>query len=58
VSDQFCQEFENGVFLLLFSKFLGAFAKLQKATGSFFMSVCLSACVEQLGSHWTYFDET
>jgi hypothetical protein len=35
--------------------FLGAFAKLRKATISFVMSVCLSA--EQLGSHWTDFYE-
>ena len=38
--------------------FLGAFAKLQKATVSFAMSaVCLSACLsvrmEQVGFHWT-----
>jgi len=37
--------------------FLGAFAKLQKATVSFVMSaVCLSACLsvrmEHLSSHW------
>jgi len=33
--------------------FLGAFAKLQKATISFVMSVRM----EQLGSHWTDFHE-
>ena len=39
--------------------FLGAFAKLQKATVRFVMSVCLclSGCMEQHGSHWTDFDE-
>jgi hypothetical protein len=34
-------------------QFLGASAKLRKATISFVMSVCPSARVEQLGSHWT-----
>jgi hypothetical protein len=34
--------------------FLGALAKLQKSTISFVMSVRM----EQLGSHWTDFDET
>jgi len=29
--------------------FLGAFAKLRKATVSFVMSVCLSVCMKQLG---------
>jgi len=37
------------VVLLEGGKFLGAFAKLQKAAVSFVMSVCM----EQLGSHWT-----
>jgi hypothetical protein len=32
---------------------LSAFAKLQKATISFFVSVCLSVDVEKLDSHWT-----
>ena len=36
---------------------LGAFAKLQKATISFVMSVRLSVHMKQLGSHWTDFDE-
>jgi hypothetical protein len=31
-------------------QFLGTFAKLRKATISFFMSVCLSVRMEQLGS--------
>ena len=35
----------------------GAFAKLRKATVSFFMFACLSVRMEQLGSHWTDFDE-
>jgi hypothetical protein len=39
---------------LLQTQFLGPFAKLQKATISFFMSVRM----EELGSHWTDFDET
>ena len=33
--------------------FSGAFAKLPKATLSFVMSICPSARMEQLGSHWT-----
>jgi hypothetical protein len=37
--------------------FLGAFAKLRKATISFVMSVCPSARMEPLGSHWTDFGE-
>jgi hypothetical protein len=37
--------------------FLGAFAKLRKATISFVMSVCLSDRMEELGSHWTDFQE-
>jgi hypothetical protein len=40
-----------------FLSFLGAFAKFRKATLSFFLSVCLSLRMEQLGSHWTDFDE-
>jgi hypothetical protein len=34
-------------------EFLGAFAKLLKATVSFVMSVCPPARMEQLGSYWT-----
>jgi hypothetical protein len=41
---------------------LGAFARLRKATVSFVMSVCLSlrpsVRMQQLGFHWTDFDET
>jgi hypothetical protein len=37
--------------------FLGAFAKLRKATMSFVVSVCLSVRTEQLDSHWRDFDE-
>ena len=33
-------------------EWLGAFAKLRKATISFVMSVCLSVRTEQIGSHW------
>jgi hypothetical protein len=36
---------------------LGAFAKLQKATISFVITVRLSVHMEQLGSHWMYFHE-
>jgi hypothetical protein len=38
--------------------FLGAFEELRKATISFVMSLRLSVRMEQLGSHWTDFDET
>jgi len=31
--------------------------KLHKATTSFLMSVCLSVCMEELGSHWMHFHE-
>jgi hypothetical protein len=34
-------------------EFLGAFAKLLKATVSFFVSVCPFVRMEQLGSYWT-----
>jgi hypothetical protein len=37
--------------------FLGAFAKLQKKTIIFVMSVRLSLRIQQLGSHWTDFQE-
>ena len=37
--------------------FLGAFAKLRKATISFVMSVRPSVRLEQLGSHWRDFHE-
>jgi hypothetical protein len=40
-----------------FQTFLGTFAKLQKATGSFIMSVCPSIHMEQFGFHWTDFDK-
>ena len=38
-------------------RILDAFAKLRKATLTFFMSVC-PPCVEQFGFHWTDFHET
>ena len=38
--------------------FLGALAKVQNATISSVVSVCLSVCMKQLGSHCTDFDET
>jgi hypothetical protein len=41
----------------LLPTFLGAFAKLRKATISFVRSVRLSVRMEQLGSHWTDFLE-
>jgi hypothetical protein len=37
--------------------FLGAFAKLRKATVSFVMSVRLSVRMKHLGYHWTDFRE-
>ena len=37
--------------------FLGAFAKLRRATINFVMSDCPSFRTEQLGSHWTDFHE-
>ena len=39
------------------SPFLSAFAKLRKATVSFVFSVCSSVRMEQLGFHWTDFDQ-
>jgi hypothetical protein len=44
-----CTQFEE----LYFEQFLGAFAKLRKATVSFVMSVQM----KQLGFHWTDFHE-
>ena len=41
----------------LLPTFLGAFAKLEKATISVAMSVCLSVRMGQLSSHWTDFHE-
>jgi hypothetical protein len=38
--------------------FLGTFAKLQKATISFVMSVCLPFCMECLGSDWMHFHDS
>jgi hypothetical protein len=47
--------------VMLFTKlgisFLGAFTKLRKATINFVMSVRLSVRMEQIGSHWTDFQE-
>ena len=47
--------------VLHFVTVLGAFAKLRKATISFFMSVCQSVLssvrIEKLGSHWIHFHE-
>ena len=36
-----------------FDTFLGAFAKMRKATISFAMSVRVSVRIEPLGCHWT-----
>ena len=36
---------------------LGASEKLRKEIISLAMSVCPSVCMEQLGSHWTDFNE-
>jgi hypothetical protein len=49
---------QSGSFRNESSCFLGAFAKLRKATISIVVSICLSVRMEQLGSHWTEFDET
>ena len=38
-------------------KYFGDFTKLQKATISFVMSVCLSVRMKQLGSHWRDFHD-
>jgi len=46
-----------GVFCEAGSVFLGAFVKLQKVTISFVMWICVSICLEQLGIHWTDFNE-
>jgi uncharacterized membrane protein len=46
------------IYLGLTVEFLGALAKLRKATISFVMSVCPSVSMEEHGSHWTDFDET
>jgi hypothetical protein len=37
--------------------FLGTFAKLQKVTTSFIMSVCPPICMQQLSSPWMDFHE-
>ena len=49
------------LFVSQFCSFLGAFAKLRKATINVVMSFCLSVCLsirmEQLSSHWADFHE-
>ena len=40
-----------------FPRYLGALAKLRKATIRFAMSIHPSVLMEQLGSHWTDFHE-
>ena len=47
----------HGSVLLQISGFLGALAKLRKATFSFVMSVCPSLRMEQLGPHGVNFHE-
>jgi len=49
--------FSHEVYTAPSHNMLHAFTKLQKATISFVMYVCLSVCIEQLGSHWTDFYE-
>jgi hypothetical protein len=44
-------------FLRFLQKLLGNFAGLRKASISIVLSVCLSARMEQLRSHWTDFYE-
>jgi hypothetical protein len=44
-----------GVPFLAGDKFLGTFAKVQKATISFVLSAPLSVRMEKLGSHWKDF---
>jgi hypothetical protein len=41
------------VCIIIFLQFLGAFAKLRKATINFVVSVCLSVRMGQPDSHWT-----
>jgi len=50
----FCQEFYISYTL---STYLGALAKLQKATIGVVMSVRLSVCMEQPGCYWADFRE-
>jgi hypothetical protein len=47
----------NWVFTHNSGRFIDAFAKVRKATISFFVSVSLSVRTEQLGSHCTDFHE-
>jgi hypothetical protein len=47
--------FSARLLYILIALFLGAFAKLWKATISFVMSACPSVRMEQLGSRWTDF---
>jgi hypothetical protein len=45
--------YDNYLLPIPAGSFLGPFAKLRKATITFFMSVCLSVRMEQLNSHST-----
>jgi hypothetical protein len=47
----------SSIQFITWPQFLGAFAKLQKSTISFVISVSPSARKEQLGSHWKDFHE-
>jgi hypothetical protein len=53
----FCEKDIGITFFTFIAPFLGAFAKLRKATNSFVMSVLPPFRMEQLGSHWTGFYE-
>jgi len=46
-----------GIYCTVGTQFLGAFAKLRRATISFVVSVHLSVRMEELGSHWMDFHE-
>ena len=66
--DTFCQKCLNfeaiccvlmrDISMLLWHRLLGTFAKLRRVTISIVMSVFPCVRMEQLGSHWTDFDET
>jgi hypothetical protein len=47
----------KAAFNLAVYQLLGAFAILRKENVSCVISVCLSVCTEQLGSHWMDFHE-
>ena len=53
----FMKKRSPSVIFAFIAQFLGAFAKLRKATITFVMSVRLSFRMQQLGSRWTGFYE-